>query len=120
MRNNKIGEGLKRYRRQNQMTVNEVSIELQKRYHLDVAEKTIYGWESNQAHPTSDMFLLLCELYHITNVNEAFGNEKLVRKGEFRINSEERSLIEHYRAQPPTLQNAVKRILKMETDTQSK
>lgn len=120
MRNDKIGEVLKRYRKQNQMSVTEVAIELQKRYHQNVAEKTIYGWESNQAHPTSDMFLHLCDLYRINNLNEAFGNEKISRKAEFRITSEERSLIEHFRLQPPALQDAIKRALNMEDSSGQK
>ena len=32
---------------------------------LTVAEKTVYGWESNQAHPTSDVFVALCDIYKI-------------------------------------------------------
>lgn len=116
MKNEKIGSMLKKYRKQNSMTVSDVVAQLQDRYNLTVAEKTVYGWESNQAHPTTDMFIIMCELYKINNLKEALEPQSIqnsARNREFPITAEERSLIEHYREQPD-LQEAVKRVLNME------
>ena len=60
MKNNKIGDLLKTYRKTNHWSVEDVSIKLKEEYGLNIAEKTIYGWESNQAHPTADTFVALC------------------------------------------------------------
>lgn len=45
MKNEKISHALKIYRKQNNLTVAQVS-ELLSSQNIAVAEKTIYGWES--------------------------------------------------------------------------
>ena len=72
MRNHQIGPLLKKYRKQNQLSVQDVVLELSDKYDVRIAEKTVYGWESNQAHPTSDVFIALCDIYKINNISEAF------------------------------------------------
>lgn len=111
MRNDQIGLFLRKYRKQNQLTIQDVIVELSDKYGVQVAEKTIYGWESNQAHPTSDVFIALCDIYKVNSISEAFpdGNDT---KG-FPITPDERELIERYR-QNPTLQLAIRRILEMQ------
>ncbi len=108
MKNEKIGMVLKKYRKKNSMSVSDVAMELRNKYHLQVAEKTIYGWESNQAHPTTDMFLTLCEIYQLNNINEILNGEN----HDFVITAKERALIEHYRRQPE-MQSAVQKLLGM-------
>lgn len=110
MKNNQIGFMLKKYRKLNALSVNDVVLELQEKYGVEVAEKTIYGWESNQAHPTSDVFVALCDIYKINNISDVFSNAKET-KG-FPISAEERHLIEQYRSMPE-LQEVIKRILRM-------
>jgi len=110
MRNNLIGPVLKKYRKQNQLSVQDVVLELSDKYHVKIAEKTVYGWETNQAHPTSDMLLALCDIYKINNIVEAFSDNG-ENKG-FYITPEERTLIKHYR-QNPDLQKAIRKILGM-------
>lgn len=117
MKNNRIGEVLKQYRKQNAMSVTDVMIALRDKYELSVAEKTIYGWESNQAHPTADTFVALCEIYKIRNFADAFSESAVKRTAkpkDFLISAEERSIIEQYRKYPE-LQDAVKRVLNMES-----
>jgi len=111
MKNNQIGIMLKKYRKLNALSVNDVVVELQEKYGVEVAEKTVYGWESNQAHPTSDVFVALCDIYKINNISDVFSNTK-ESKG-FPITTEERHLIEQYRLMPE-LQDVIKRILKMD------
>ena len=110
MRNNHIGQFLKKYRKQNQLTVQDVTLELSDKYDIKGAEKTLYGWESSQSHPSSDRFLALCDIYRISNISETF-----LDCGEnrgFPITPEERTLVEHYR-QNPELQKAVRKLLSM-------
>ena len=117
MKNNRIGEVLKQYRKQNSMSVTDVMVQLRDRYELSVAEKTIYGWESNQAHPTADTFVALCELYKIRNLADTFSEsaaKRTAKPKDFLISAEELSLIQQYRKYPE-LQDAVKRVLNMES-----
>ena len=58
MRNELIPKVLKEYRKRNHYSVKDVSIRLME-HDIDVAPKTIYGWESGQAQPTADTLLLL-------------------------------------------------------------
>lgn len=109
MKNNQIGIMLKKYRKLNALSVNDVVVELHDKYGVNVAEKTVYGWESNQAHPTSDVFVALCDMYKINNISDVFHSKE--PKG-FPITAEERQIIENYR-QYPEMQGAVRRILNM-------
>ena len=49
MKNEYIPRVLKEYRKRNQLSVNDVSILLRERS-MEVAPKTIYGWESGVSH----------------------------------------------------------------------
>ena len=111
MKNNQIGYMLKKYRKLNSLSVNDVVVELQEKFGVTVAEKTVYGWESNQAHPTSDVFVALCDIYKINNISDVFSNAKEA-KG-FPITSEERRIIEQYRSMPE-IQDVIKRILQID------
>lgn len=107
MRNEYIPRVLKEYRKRNHFTVNDVSLMLRERS-LEVAPKTIYGWESGQANPSADMLLTLCEMYNITDVLSVFGYAE--DDSFFHVTSSERALIESYRSHPE-LQNAVNKLL---------
>lgn len=110
MKNNKIGEFLKTYRKINRWTVEDVSVKLKELYGLNIAEKTIYGWESNQAHPTCDTFVSLCEMYHITNITDTFSSNDSKKNKDFIITPEERLIIEQFR-KSPEMQDAVRKLL---------
>ena len=106
MRNEHIPRVLKEYRKKNHYSVSDVSIMLRSRS-IDVAPKTIYGWESGQANPSADVLLTLCELYNITDILSAFG---YASSEEFHITTSERVLIEAYRKHPE-LQPAIHKLL---------
>ena len=110
MKNNQIGILLKKYRKLNSLSVSDVAVELQEKYGVAVAEKTIYGWESNQAHPTSDVFVALCGIYKINNLSDVFHSKE---SKSFHISSEERKLIEHYR-EYPEMQAVIRKLLNMD------
>lgn len=114
MRNDKIGVMLKKYRKENILSISDVAIKLQDKYGIRVAEKTIYGWESNQARPSTDTFIALCDIYHINNISDAFSSN---RTKSFHITAEERQIIENYRKYPE-MQFAIRKILNI--DVQSK
>lgn len=106
MRNDYIPKVLKEYRKKNSYTVNDVSLMLHDRS-IEVAPKTIYGWESGQANPSADMLLTLCELYNITDILPTFG---YANEESFHITASERALIESYRKHPE-MQPAVHKLL---------
>ncbi len=49
MKNPKIAEKLKEYRKINHLSVDEVAAYLREK-NIDVATKTIYGWENGVSH----------------------------------------------------------------------
>lgn len=111
MKNKQIGKVLKKYRKLNQLSVSDVAVELSEKYGVTIAEKTIYGWESNQAHPTTDMFVALCGIYKINSISDVFsdaGNAK-----GFPITADERQVIEQYRKKPE-LQPVIRKLLDVE------
>ena len=109
MKNDQIGVMLKKYRKINALSVSDVVVELHDKYGFEVAEKTVYGWESNQAHPTSDVFVALCDIYKINNISDIFNSRE--PKG-FPITAEERQIIENYR-QYPEMQYVIRKLLNM-------
>ncbi|MGN8914305.1 helix-turn-helix domain-containing protein [Anaerofustis butyriciformans] len=77
MSKEEISLKLKELRRKNKLTIDEVKHLLEKR-NINVAIKTIYGWESGQRLPNPDIFLNLCDIYNVNNILEEFevGNRK--------------------------------------------
>ena len=110
MKNNAIGIMLKQYRILNDLTVREVVVELENRYGLKVSEKSVYGWESSQANPRSEVFVALCDIYKINNVSETFYSKEA--KG-FSITLQERKLIENFR-RCPEMHHAIRKLLDQE------
>lgn len=107
MKNEYIPRVLKEYRKKNHFSVNDVSLMLHERS-IEVAPKTIYGWESGQANPSADMLLTLCEMYNITDILSVFGYKD--DDSFFHVTPSERALIESYRKHPE-LQKAVNKLL---------
>lgn len=103
-----IGENLRKQRKRHGWTIGDVVFKLRNEYHIDIAEKTVYGWESDQAYPRTETLLLLFELYHMEDVAENM--LEIPSNGEFPITAEERQLIRLYRLHPE-LHSAVKRLL---------
>jgi transcriptional regulator with XRE-family HTH domain len=108
MKSRQIGNVLRKERKRHGWSVNDIVIRLKDQYDLDVAEKTVYGWESDQSYPRTETLLVLCELYRIEDIAE--GLLKAPAIGEFQITTDERDVIMKYR-EHPELQNVVKRVL---------
>ena len=102
MKNAKISEVLKNYRKLNKLSVRDVSGILKEKS-LNVAEKTIYGWESGQTQPNADTLLMLCEIYNIENI---LGTDE----EPINLTSHEVKLIKQYRNHPE-IQDAVNKLL---------
>lgn len=96
MQNEMMPKVLKEYRKRNHLTVKDVSLLLHERS-IEVAPKTIYGWESGQSSPSASLLLSLCEMYNITDVLSVFGYTD--RETIYLTKSEQR-LIEAYRNHP--------------------
>jgi transcriptional regulator with XRE-family HTH domain len=108
MKNIQIGAALKTMRKNRGWTIHDVVVQLNDLYNIAVAEKTVYGWESDQAYPRTETLLLLCELYQ----SDTFTGNLLHIPADksFPITADERHVIEMYRRHPE-LQSAVKRVL---------
>lgn len=108
MKNPKIGNILKYYRKLRNMSVSDVSVSL-KNHNVSVAVKTIYGWESGSTQPDADTLLLLCDIYGIDNILNTFGyNDK--DDNPIILTEHEKKIIKNYR-QMPEMQSAVEKLL---------
>lgn len=72
MKNEMIAKVLKELRKQNSLTVHDVVLKLSDKS-INVADKTLYGWESGQAQPDADTLLVLCEIYQVNDILSTFG-----------------------------------------------
>lgn len=109
MKNAKIAQILKQYRKSNNLSVPEVA-ELLKEKSVSVAVKTIYGWESGQTQPDADTLLILCDIYNIDDILSTFGYND---KKSFNITKYEEELIISYRKHPE-IQYAIKKLLDLD------
>lgn len=108
MKNPAISKMLKQYRKLNNLSVKEVADYLYQSK-VEVATKTIYGWESGRTQPDADIFMYLCYLYKIDDILGTFGystpsEQPLILSGE------ERNLIMAYRKHPE-FKDAIKKLL---------
>lgn len=109
MKNEMIAKVLKEARKQNALTVRDVVYRLEDKS-LNVAEKTVYGWENGQSQPDADTLLLLCEIYNIDDILGTFGYSEHVP---IHITAFEKKLILNLRKHPEML-DAVKKLLDMD------
>lgn len=110
MKNPEIARVLKEYRKKNQYTIYDVADKL-KENNLEVAIKTIYGWESGQTQPDADTLLKLCDIYEIKDILAEFGYSQK-NDAEMTLTAEEKELIKRYRSNP-NMHDAVKKLLGM-------
>ena len=101
-----IGNILKKARKKQKLEMKELAAELH-RQSIDVAIKTIYGWENGQSYPRIDIFLSLCKLYGITDILGEFGYNET---GDLILTDHEKELVLAYR-NLPNLQHPVNVIL---------
>lgn len=106
MKNEMIGDVLKNFRLTNNYSIKDVQRLLRERF-INVAEKTIYGWESGHSQPDVDTLLVLCDIYGIHNVLNTFGYSE---KQELQFSPSEEKLIISYRKHPE-LHHAIKVLL---------
>lgn len=70
-----IAEALKDKRKSLGLSVDTVSVELQK-YGIDVSPKSLYSYESGHRQPDADTLMALCEIYKIDDIMKTFGYTK--------------------------------------------
>lgn len=107
---NNIGETLKKFRIKSKISVKEIS-DILIANGFKASEKTIYSWESGNSQPTPDAFLLLCEIYKISNILMEFGYED---KNDNILKSGENTLIKKYRIIDNKGKHTVDTVLEME------
>ena len=115
MKNSNIAKMLKEKRKENKLSVNQVS-DLLCEHHAPVAAKTIYGWESGHTQPDAATLLLLCDLYGIDNILETFGytspEDELPKPI---LTQFECHLIRSYR-EHPEMHDAIHKLLEMNSE----
>ena len=89
----KVSSLIKSKRKELDYSVKDVVSKLSKRG-IDVSEKTVYGWESGHRQPDADTFLILCDIYHITNLSDEISSSE---ENEI-ISTNEQEVIKKYRA----------------------
>lgn len=67
MASERIGRTLKKLRKERWMTVEDV-VRMLAKDSINIAVKTLYGWESAQAQPRAEVFLALCRIYGVTDL----------------------------------------------------
>ena len=67
----KIACILKECRKKNKFSVDYVVNELKSKG-FDIAQKTLYGYETGRNQPNADIFLCLCKIYKITSFDMFF------------------------------------------------
>lgn len=72
-----IGQTLRKYRKMNQMSVDDVVNYLHQNNIQDVKRSTVYSWENGTYSPSNYVFLELCKLYHISEILYTFGYDSM-------------------------------------------
>lgn len=68
-----IGRNLKEARTKMRLSVDDVTDQINQICGPDtIAKKTVYGWESGQASPSSIMLGIICKIYCISNIEGVF------------------------------------------------
>ena len=98
MKDKKLGQTLRDYRKASRYTVQQIVDILQKEYNIVISPKTLYGWENGQNQPSADNLLILCRIYKITNILETFGYEGVPEQTPLILSNEEREIILKYRS----------------------
>ena len=93
---NDFGNTLKKLREEAGVTVKTVSEHLTEKG-FKASASTIYSWENNNSQPTPGALLVMCKLYKVPNVLEAFGYDGYDEDGQIQLTLKETMLIEQYR-----------------------
>ena len=109
MKDQNIAKVLKESRKKCNLTIADVVSTL-KECSIDVADKTVYGWENGRAQPDLASLLVLCDLYHIHNILDKFG---YTASSSGDLSTEERLIIYRLR-QNKDMMAVVKKLLDIE------
>ena len=88
----RIAKLLKYYRERADLTIREVSALIGK------SNQTVSAWENGRGQPDADMFLKLCDVYHVESVAVFFGQEtRHTEKKIIELTDDESRILELYR-----------------------
>lgn len=131
--NSTIATILKQLRKSSRLSVKQASIQL-KQYGIDIASKTLYGYESGISMPNADVFVALCKIYQsgesggslppsaVYGRDEGVQDEVLQNKiaaseiAEPNISQEELSFLDDFKALDSFGQDLVRQVMKHEKD----
>lgn len=63
---------LKVIKREKKISIKDVVEYLKQEANVEIAEKTVYGWENLSSRPDVVCFMALCNLYEIENIQGLF------------------------------------------------
>ncbi len=111
MKNELIANTLRYYRKQKQLSVQDV-VFLLKDNDIHVSPKTIYSWENGTTKPNIPTMMILCRLYQIPNIQQLLGQSPEQKEGTVPVllSPKEQKLIEQYRRHPE-MWDAVEKLL---------
>lgn len=131
--NSTIATILKQLRKSSRLSVKQASIQL-KQYGIDIASKTLYGYESGISMPNADVFVALCKIYQsgesggslppsaVYGRDEGVQDEVLQKKiaaseiAEPNISQEELSFLDDFKSLDSFGQDLVRQVMKHEKD----
>lgn len=87
---------LARLRKEKGYTQPEVAEFISKYSDKTYSNKNISSWETGAAEPSNEQFLLLCELYGVSNIQETFRSVKHEYRGLVKLNALGKSRVEEY------------------------
>ena len=111
MKNELIANTLRYYRKQENLSVQDVVL-LLKENNINISPKTIYAWENGNTKPDIPTMMVLCSLYHIPNIQQLLGQsiDAVSKDAPLYLSPEERALIANYRRHPE-MHEAVRKLL---------
>ena len=105
MNKKEIGDLLKKFRKENHYSVEEI-ITLLEEHNIYIASKTYYGYESGTNQPKLDVFLALCNIYQYDIVELIFEFPSL--------RHQETQMLRNYQALDANGKSAVNSLIKYE------
>lgn len=111
MKNELLANTLRYYRKQEHLSVQDVVL-LLKENNINISPKTLYAWENGNTKPDVPTMMVLCNLYHIPNIQQLLGSPASdTHEGiPVYLSLKEQRLIQQYRCHPE-MHQAIEKLL---------
>lgn len=103
-----IAHIIKNARKNKGYSVKEIVSKLQC-FGVEISEKTLYGWESGHRQPDADMFVILCKIYDIRNIDNLEQSEEIVPDDSYTLEVAE--VVNAYNKADVAIRNSIRKLL---------